>query len=93
MAVLEGITGVINSPSYLMRTRMNQFCLGKTLGEMRWRMTVSVEKVKIIFPVQTVVVVVVVVVVLGPQADDRLQSQVENVQCWLKNVNHLGRQF
>ena len=45
---------------------MNQFCLGKTLGEMRWRMTVSVEKVKIIFPVQTVVVVVVVV---GPQAD------------------------
>ena len=29
---------------------MNQFCLGKTLGEMSWRMTVSVEKVKIIFP-------------------------------------------
>ena len=37
MAVLESITGIINSPSYLMRTRMNQFCLGKTLGEMRWR--------------------------------------------------------
>ena len=72
---------------------MNQFCLGKTLGEMSWRMTVSVEKVEIIFPPLEVGSHFTLHTSTGRTRQIVFNRQVENPKCWLKNVDHLVWQF